>query len=1116
MIGKFLSFVRPASSIALVTGALLLSCTPAFANHRDGGFRQFREINPDLSRRQARQFFQGRTPRGDALSRGRTILPPSSLSSVSTLALPGPKSEHPSGAQQLRSDLRRQQRTFQFTEAGQRVGMRAGVDLDLSSSEANIVLGAKLMSSQGPVTIESGGVTKTYSAGSQVTAAEYVAVKQVISGGKQEVILDGQGRAVGGQFDLQQITSRSDQIRADDFIVPENVVGYGDFGRRSSFQVDGDLVNAGSLLARSSANAGRAGFDLSAGSITNQTGGTIASGPSIYTFSENDTTVDLNLRARDGITNQGTIASTGDLTLTAGDTITNSGSIAASGSVKISAPNVVNSSLIESMSSDVTLDSESPSMLLVDNRNGTIAARNGAINLRDSSYRDAYDTRMYGGDALSREFNVNAGHGTADIDINQLTGTLSQTGLASHVSSLTENLVLGNICLTGDPTYKNVGNITLSGDIAVGEALTIIASGNITNTGALSITAGNATTGFPITIIAGANITSGGANSPTLPPLGAGVTTAINGASGTGGSVDLENNFPVLISSRSTSLVGNKNGGNVLIAAFSASGAGGSISLGSDTTVLSGGLGNGNNGDVKLIAELIVVGTIDATGSSVAVATGDVNAIAAQPNSGSVSWNANGTLASGAVTPGSFANSAGVIFEGSVTAGGAITVQGGRIDTIGNLILTTTDPNSGTIDLTSSDPTPSFTGIDIGQISTVTLNATSAEEINIDAANAQFINLTAVGSVDLDSVNPGLTVFGVSSTDVTANFLGSVTSEPSTGINAVSGIANISSATGNIGLSAGSPLRFDSGTVQFRAPEGNVFAESIAASPTLLRGGDHLAAGTYSVKINDDLAGLASTNVVAQNIILQSTGFNLIGAYTGTNSISLTSDNGITTATVPGTLTTPRLRLESTFGSIGVDAGNRFNVGAAVGSVEAVSIASVFLAAPVVKGFSLAGGFAANVFDYLGQGSTTITGDVTTVTNNLSLATATGSLTVDPEVTISSGRDLSILLTAPTAQASKSKVVIGKNVELISRTFGVNGDILISVGSVGAPVVGVAPKNVVSVEFPGVDIFFGQFGFKTKAPTNTLFAQGADININNPVSLKAISLGGGVTIVTQP
>ena len=267
---------------------------------------------------------------------------------------------------------------------------------------------------------------------------------------------------------------------------------------------------------------------LKADNITNEQTGLISTMLSDSQATEHggaQAPVNLSLEAADTFTNHGVIESSGELNITAGNVINsttagdgnNLSTIAgASGpvlnaisNIKISAPHVINNGLIQSTNANVSFDNAIASDLVIQNTGGTISALNGSINLRTPSYDGTFNTNLTGGDLLSQSLNINAGQGSADVYVDELTGVINETGLASHVSASTATLSLGSICLTGDPTYKNAaGNIVLTGDILVGEALTIIASGDITNSAPLTITAGNASSGFPITLIAGADITS--------------------------------------------------------------------------------------------------------------------------------------------------------------------------------------------------------------------------------------------------------------------------------------------------------------------------------------------------------------------------------------------------------------------------------------------------------------------------------------------------------------------------------------------------------------------------------------------------------------------------------
>lgn len=1116
---------RTVSSVAILAGSLLLSSQQALASGGNAGrFIQFQQSHPDLSRSEARQHFRAEkpSPRELRIQRIATSAASNATGTLSSHCLSGAHS-HVS-----RPDLQFN-RTFQINEAGTRVSTTNGIDLDLNSSDSNITLGGRLLESTGTVTISTAAGEKTLTAGSHVTAAEYVAVKQLLVSGKQDVVLDSAGRAVGGQFDLSQISSRQDRLRADDLFVPENVTGFANLGRHSSFQLNGDLTNSGSLIVQSTINRGNAAFELQAKNITNTSGATIgtASGTSI-----NPVSIDLELHARDSISNSGSISSSGSLTLSAGDKIANTGgSVSAQGNLNLFAPNVVNSGSLLSAQGDVSFGSPSPSILTIDNAGGVIVAQTGAINIREANYTDSFNTFLSGGDVLSKELNVNTGGGVADVNVDKLTGVLNQNGTAAHVSTSTDNLVLGEICLTGDPTFKNVGDITLTGNINVGEALTILAEGNISNNAALTITAGDGTTGFPITMVAGAAITSAGTDSPTIPP-GVAVATTINGTSATGGSIVLNVNgiFPVTINSRSTATSGNHNGGDIFMAAMKGGTGGGVINI-ANTTILCGGLGTGTNGNVTLIANSTALGAINGVGGD--STTGNLTITNAQPaTGGNVVFNANGSVTSGAITPGTFANGVGNSFNNNVTVGNSITTLGGFCAIDDNVKLTTTNTASGTVSIDALDPSPSvFFAVDTrpgSLVSTRTLTVTSAQRIGSSAlpltTNAQFVSLTSTSEAAIVDTNTDVVVLSATSGDnLIATFAGSVVgAAPITAGN----LFQIKSTTGNIGTNAAAPLLFTAPLIEANAPKGNVFMESNAAANTDLGASASGALNTFSVKTFGNFGGVNNSTVVtAKNIFLESTNgvFDLDGTYTGTATISLKSFGNIGNLNI-GSIVAPKLRLESTTGNIGAS-GDRLGIALGVKSVEVISdLNSVFIASSNEKKFTVSGGFAQDRFEYFAFGSTTsttIAGNITALGtggagDDLSLRSAVGTLTIAPSVTLLSGRNMDLSITAVTPTASKSKIVIGKNASLLTNAPATFGDILISVGSPAAPVAGVKPKNVSAAALPGSNINFGQFGFTAKAPINNLFAKGADITFNNPVSAKNISLGGNVAIVADP
>ncbi|MBX3137665.1 hypothetical protein KF707_15690, partial [Candidatus Obscuribacterales bacterium] len=121
--------------------------------------------------------------------------------------------------------------------AGALIKLDNGANLDLTSATANITIGDKLIADGSFVTIEVGGEKKNIYAGSTVSAAEYVAVKQVL-GGKQEIVVNGSGVATGGTVDLNNLAATRNNMKASGLTVASGVTAVGDLARDSSFRIN--------------------------------------------------------------------------------------------------------------------------------------------------------------------------------------------------------------------------------------------------------------------------------------------------------------------------------------------------------------------------------------------------------------------------------------------------------------------------------------------------------------------------------------------------------------------------------------------------------------------------------------------------------------------------------------------------------------------------------------------------------------------------------------------------------------------------------------------------------------------------------------------------------------
>lgn len=148
------------------------------AHAKDGvNFREFRQQNPDIQRREAREMFQ--QLRGETHTRTNASVPTISIPQLTPATSPGANAAFGSASVQTRT----LSHSKQLVESGRVIRLERGIDLDLTSNVRNITLGSDLFQGQSSIQIKIGNDTKTLSAGSQVSAAEYVAVKQVIESG---------------------------------------------------------------------------------------------------------------------------------------------------------------------------------------------------------------------------------------------------------------------------------------------------------------------------------------------------------------------------------------------------------------------------------------------------------------------------------------------------------------------------------------------------------------------------------------------------------------------------------------------------------------------------------------------------------------------------------------------------------------------------------------------------------------------------------------------------------------------------------------------------------------------------------------------------------------------
>ncbi len=1047
-----------------------------------------------------------------------------------------------------------------------------GINLDLTATNANITLGANLFKQADSVTISMGGENKTFGAGSQVTSAEYVAIKQVLGGRGQSITVDGAGRATGGQFDLNSISANSNNVvRAASLVIPENVVADGKFGRGSEFRLVGDLDNYGSIVASSN---NRNGSTLHADDINNHSGASIASVKN-----------DLHLIADGSLVNDGSITSAASLSMTSGSGFTNRGNVQATNNVSINAANVTNSGTIAATNGNINIDGPSTAVLTINNTGGVLTAMNGAVNLRSADYTGAFDTNMNGGDVLSNTVNINSGNGLANISVNELDGEINQTGLGAHVQASTDVLNIGSTCLTGDPTYYNTaGSINIAGNINVAEALTLIAFGDITSANNISITASNAAGGFPINFIAGANmpVIVGGSDQPAVGPIPP--ANPNNGAVGTvngnvfGGSIILGSN--VTISTRGTNTP--SNGADVIMDAFAGVGNGSGRILISGTTITTGGRGTGNNGNVTLIAgitgntDAINVGVIDTTGGTGTGGSISLHAVQPVVSSGAsgVGFNPNGSNTGvGTYVAGVNAGQTGNIRITGAMNGASVLLNAGNSIFVDNNVTSKSGlvafghgsfTLSGTSQIIATDAVNGLIGINTdGNItggSTTLMQAptmllisnngkigvSSGLRLRVDADTlimtalngSAFIN--DIDSLNLSTSNVGgtlevvaldsLTTTGASTGDIVKLVGESITVNKNvtggTSLTAISGTDIIGGggilAANNVFLTASSadmgtnvnPILTNADNLVANAPFGGVVIQE--QDSVNFGGGVSSAKFTFSATA---VGTLSSTSLIsANNVNLQGSAFGLTGQIVGTTGVSLFSQGDFNNGNVTGSVSTQALTLQSN-GDIGTSVvpfkvNGASNLQASV--VSAISNnQSVFVqgASGVVFGASS----AKSTLSLSSLGSLTLAGNLTANTNatgTISVNAASGTLKINDGIQILSTDDINI--TNSGTSKTLDKLVIGNSVKIATNaTNAGDGNINLVLGTTGGK-----PKTKIkniTVLNQGGTVQFLNKGLTATAstPQTTFTAIKANIVTGNSLNTKNFTLGKSVIVTAD-
>ncbi|MBX9692166.1 MAG: hypothetical protein K2Z81_07270, partial [Cyanobacteria bacterium] len=474
-------------------------------------------------------------------------------------------------------------------------------------------------------TINLGTNTVTYNSTDMLTAAEMVAVRQVMATGQQFLQLNDQGVAIGGGLHLQYYA----QNGLGNLVIPEGVRASQNAAVLQSLNLTGNLTNGGTLNVFTTNPAVNAAT-INATNIYNNAGGLISS-----------TLANLNLNAINNIVNAGSILSSGNLSLTAGGSITNASNISnvaaimqAANNLSLSAANIVNQgtlaaqlgninvatqqlnnySIMQALTGNINImNSLNPAagLRIAQSETAVLSALNGSINFNvvDSGLKAIMDVN--GGSLLAQGVGFNNGDGHLNVSIRDIAGSVDvNSGTADlAVSHGTHGMNITSFNITGDPnlTFSGAGNFSNGAFNSLGGYVDINTTGSITFTGAIITTSssGNATAGY-VKLNAGTTIT-------TLDiTTNGGGGGSFSGGGGSNGQNAGDITITAVNNITTGNLLANGEGGDGAGGGSGAGGGGGIISVTSSTGIITvngmasayggggggagGGAGNGGTG----------------------------------------------------------------------------------------------------------------------------------------------------------------------------------------------------------------------------------------------------------------------------------------------------------------------------------------------------------------------------------------------------------------------------------------------------------------------------------------------------------------------------------------
>lgn len=511
------------------------------------------------------------------------------------------------------------------------------------------------------------------------------------------------------------VIDHSTLTSSPDLHIGEGVTAVIDVGTLPNFNLTGDFTNHGTVYVIST-NPDVQVANLGANNFLNNTGAlltTVLPQGGLYGYTNLVGGLSLTLTALNSFVNYGTISSAADLSIVAGGSITNASvagalaTIQAVNTVNLTSNigNIVNSGLISSINNNINITSQIQNNLIINNIGGQLQALNGIINVGNINEVAKVNTTLWGGDVLSQILNLHSGDGGVTVNVNELSGVVNVNAGLAHITAASNNLQIGSMNLTGDPTFYNtMGDIVLNQDMNfAGQDIAIIAAGDVISNGAQIINTSSNNNGGSITIMAGALIRTSTTSPNALPPDGDSTNLIqVDGGLSTGGMIDFATTPIVGLSS----VGGFNNGGNVTLVAYGGTRAGsGQVRLPENLTITTGSGGSDTNGNVTVFAGAqtgngIYIGSINTSGAN--NGTGNIYLLTANPNlTGCTGCTGNLQIVNGRIISGAFntdnkqypVGGANIIAQDLTSSGGSIQLLAGGTITADNILTTGADAN---------------------------------------------------------------------------------------------------------------------------------------------------------------------------------------------------------------------------------------------------------------------------------------------------------------------------------------------------------------------------------------------------------------------------------------